>query len=132
MTEIQKAKKRELRFALATSEGLSFNSFDQIGEIIADEFPGSIRLHQTKIKALVKKVLGPYFQEELRQDLQHEDCVYSLLTDETTDISVTKFLTYSVRYYSAKYRAIKETHLDLKTLVRATGEILMKTTGKVF
>ena len=110
---------------------MSFNSFDVIGEIIEDEFgPNALRLHQTKNKALVENILGPYFKSELLRDLQHEDCFFSLLTDETTDISVTKLLAFSVRYYSPTHKKIKETHLELKTMIRATAELLMKATGK--
>ena len=127
--EIQ--KRRELRFSLCTANNFSFNSFDQIGEVIQDEWPKSIQLHQTKNKALAESVLGPYFREELLADLRHEDSFFSILTDETTDISVNKLLTFSVRYYSPKYRKIKETHLDLKELTRATGEILFNTTGNI-
>ena len=127
----EKRKFRELRFALATADRLSFNAFDQIGEIIEDEFgPNAIKLHRTKNQALVQKVLGPYFLKELLKDLQHPDCFFSLLTDETTDISVTKLLTFSVRYYSSRFKQIKETHLDLKEMIRANAELLTKATGK--
>lgn len=127
----QRQRKRELRFALAVADNLSFNAFDVIGEIIEDEYgPNALKMHQTKCKALVESVLGPYFKKELIKDLQHEDCIYSLLTDETTDISVTKLLTFSVRYYSPKYQKILETHLDLKEMVRATADLLMAATGK--
>ena len=131
LTQLQKKKKRELRFSLVTANSLSFNSFDDVGEIIEDEAgPGFINLHRTKNQALTEKVLGPHFHDELIEDLQGEDAVFSLMTDEATDISVTKLLTFSVRYYSPKYQEIKETHLDLRQMTRATGELLMEATGK--
>ena len=117
-----------MRFSLATADNLSFNSFDQIGEIIQDECGSDfIRLHRTKNQAL-----GPYFHNELIEDLQHKDTVFSILTDEGTDVSVKKLLTFSVRYYSPKHKKIVETHLDLKEMIRATGELLMTATGKTF
>ena len=120
-----------MRFSLATADKLSFQSFDVFGEIIEDEFgPGAIRMHRTKNQALVEKVLGPFFKDELTKDLKDPECVYSLLTDETTDNVSRKLLTFSVRYYSPKFQKIKETHLTLKEMIRATADLLMKATGK--
>ena len=130
LTKEQEKKKRELRFSLATADSMSFNSFDNIGEIIESEYgPNTIQLHRTKNIALTEKVLGPHFRDELIQDLQHEDCLFSILTDETTDQSSKKLLAFSVRYYSPRLQAIKETHLDLKEMIRATSALLMKATG---
>ena len=131
MTHIEKKKKRELRFSLATACRLSFNSFDEIGKIIQSECGADfIQLHRTKNQALVQKVLGPHFLKVLLQDLLKPGSFFSLLTDETTDISTTKILTFSVRYYSERFKAIKETHLDLKEIVHATAELLEKATCK--
>ena len=76
------------------------------------------------MQSLSGKCSGAIFQERVNQGPP------TLLTDETTDISVTKLLTFSVRYYSPKYQKILETHLDLKEMVRATADLLMAATGK--
>ena len=133
MTHEEKRKKRELRFALTTADKISFNAFDEFGEIIEDEFgPNAIKLHQTKCKDLVTKILGPHFKDELDQDLQHEDAIWSILADEATDISVIKFLTISVRYYSPKYQKIIETHLDIREIIGTTAEDVTDVTGNLF
>jgi len=56
----------------------------------------------TKCIALVKKVLSPFFQSDLRNDLQTTP--YSILVDESTDISTTKILAVSAKYYSVKMK----------------------------
>ena len=131
MTEKEKQKYRALRFSVATADKLSFNSFNEFSEIIEDEFgPNAINMHRTKNTALVNRVLGPHFFGELLEDLHHEDALFSILTDETTDNTDTKFLTFSVRYYSPKFQAIKETHLDLTEICRATADLLRDATGE--
>ena len=76
--------------------------------------------------------MGPHFKAELDQDLQHEDAIWSLLADEATDISVIKFLTISVRYYSPKYQKIIETHLDIREIIGTTAEDVKDVTGNKF
>ena len=56
----------------------------------------------------------PHFSENLREDLK--DQPYSLLIDESTDISVHKYLGIIIIYYSCTYEKIISTFLDLPML----------------
>ena len=124
LTQQQKQKRRDLRFALFTSVKSSFRSIDPLGEIIDQEFgPNVIKLHRTKCMALVKNILGPYFKSELQQDLLNAP--FSILLDESTDISATKLLAFSIRYYSARFKDIKETFLCIKEIVHADANSLV-------
>ncbi|CAG5050136.1 unnamed protein product [Parnassius apollo] len=55
-----------------------------------------IKLHRTKCTQIINDILAPHFKKELRSDIS--DQKYSLLLDESTDISVTKYLGIVVRY----------------------------------
>ncbi len=111
-----KSKRRELRFALYCACKTSFRALDPLTEIIQSEFGGreALELHRTKCQDLVKKVLAPYFKEDLLKDLA---CVpFSLMVDESTDISVKKLLAVSVRYFSVKFSSIVTTYLGVTEL----------------
>lgn len=49
-----------------------------------------IKLQRTKCTSIIKYVLAPHFDEELRKDIG--DSKFSLLIDESTDISINKVL----------------------------------------
>ena len=121
-----KKKRFEVRLALHTALKSSFRSIDSLGMIINAETATNIKLHRTKAMAIVRKVLGPYFQQLLFEDLI--ETPFSLGVDESTDISVTKQLSVTVRYFSKKYCAIKETFLCLREIEGGDAVYL---TGKV-
>jgi len=68
-------------------------------------------MHRTKCAALVKKILGPHFKDELKREI--EDTPFSLLIDESTDISVSKQLGVSIKYYSKSQNRIISTFLSV-------------------
>ena len=53
-------------------------------------FKKGFQMRRTKCTALVKKVLGPHFMDELRDDIK--ETPFSLLVDESTDVSTSKLL----------------------------------------
>ena len=73
-------------------------------------------MHRTKCEVLIKRILGPFFRCELAQDLQKSEA-FGLQMDESTDVSVSKLLAFSVRYFSERYRTIKETFLCMQKIV---------------
>ena len=68
-------------------------------------------MRRTKGTALVKKVLGPHFKDELREDIK--ETPFSLLVDESTDVSCSKHLGVSTVYYSRMMKRIVSTFLGL-------------------
>ena len=120
----------ELRLSLHTALKSSFRSMDSLSEIIKDETKNDIKLHRTKCMNLVRQVLGPFFKKELKQDLI--DTPFSIGIDETTDVSVKKQMSFTVRYYSKRFSTIKETFLgmveieggDANTLTSCVQEVL--------
>ena len=129
-TEELKKRQRELRFALFTSIKTTFRSVDDLCEVLNQEFGvNSVQLHRTKCTALTKKVLGPFFKKELKEDIG--DSYYSFMIDESTDISVTKLLAFSIRYYSKRFKTIKETFLCLHDILEADANALFEHLEKV-
>ena len=107
---------------------LHFRAVDPLGEIINQEFMDGklpLQLHRNKCVALIKKILGPYFKNELLNDLHHKDSPYSLYVDDSTNFS-KKLTAYSVRYYSHRFKTIKDTFLRLREIIRADARTMMQ------
>lgn len=63
-----------------------------------------IKLHRNKCKNIIVNVLAPHFIDSLRQDIG--DSKFSLLIDESTDISVVKLLGVTIRYFSIELQIV--------------------------
>jgi hypothetical protein len=110
-------KKKEIRLAIFVACHTSINAVDPLGEIICNEFCPELQLHHTKCRALIVKVIGPFFTKNLLSDLANSP--FSLMVDEATDVSVCKFLGIAVRYFSKEMNKIVTTYLDLQEIVEA-------------
>lgn len=71
-------------------------------------------MHRTKCSQIIKNVLGPYFIKELCEDVG--DRPYSILIDESNDISFTKYLGIAIIYFSVKHKKMITTGLGLGEL----------------
>jgi len=126
-------KKTELRLSLFIACHSTLRAVDPLGEIIQADFGGSakdaIRLHRTKCRAIIAKVLGPFFKEDLIHDLANAP--FSILVDEATDISVVKILGLSIRYYSSKMNKIVTTYLGMVELTQSDAIGLTEAVSKI-
>lgn len=104
----------------------SVRTIDHLSTIIKDLFPGligeSVRLKKTKCSALIKNVLGPETLKEIVADIG--DGKYSLILDESTDVSTMKFMCICIRYYSPKLKKIVCTALGMVEVPSTTAIIL--------
>ncbi|KAG0428531.1 hypothetical protein HPB47_024487 [Ixodes persulcatus] len=87
---------------------------DHLGELCRYQFRDSegakhLQLHRSKCSALIKNVVSPHFVDELLSDLAYGS--YSLILDESTDISVTKLLGVVIVYYSEKAAKVPRSKL---------------------
>lgn len=105
----------DIRFSLlAASHNLSFNCIDHLTETSKISFTDSkvaerMQLKRTKCTSIIKNVLSSTIKEELSTELK--DKSFSILVDESTDISNIRLLCILVRYiYNSK---IKTELLDL-------------------
>lgn len=115
--------RREVRIALYTATHTSVSVVDELGEILHEEFDGKFQMHRTKCAAVIKNVLGPHFKREL-DNMVKEARAYSLMIDESTDISAKKQLCVSVRFFNSLTSGISDTFLDLREVSNGTAEAM--------
>lgn len=88
-----------------------------------------IQLGRTKSTGIVKNSMGPHFKSELIKDIGNSP--YSLLIDESTDISVTKKLGVAIIYYSEKSKSVVSTFLALHSLEKGDAASIVKAVKEV-
>lgn len=74
----------------------------------------NLKLHRTKCTALLVNLVSPCLFEEIIKDIG--ESFYSLIVDESTDVSQTKMLAICVRYFSRNSHTIKTTFLKIVPL----------------
>ena len=101
-------KQAELHLAATIACHSSIRSVDHLGEIIARHGSGSVwentKLHRTRCVGLIRNVISPALKEDMKKDIK--DKWFALIVYESTDISVQKYLSVLVRYFSDKKLAI--------------------------
>lgn len=119
---IDSVQNAEALLSLFIAEHTAVSQIDHLSEICAKAFPDSkaacsLQLHRTKCGEIIRNVLGPHFKSVLREDIG--DTCYSLEIDESTDISVQKYLGVVVRYFSRSMKKIMTTFLAITELETA-------------
>ena len=84
---------------------------DFLGEIIGTDCDMDMSIHRTKCAALIKNVFAPCMFNNLLKDIGESR--YSLIIDESTDISSVKQLCAVIRYFSTSLKKIVSTYLGL-------------------
>ncbi|KAL7382723.1 hypothetical protein ABVT39_026993 [Epinephelus coioides] len=112
-------KKAEATIALAIAEHCSMLACDHIGEACKAAFSDStaathFKMHRTKCTEMINGVLAPYFLKKLVADVG--DQCFSFLLDESTDVSVSKYLGVVIRHFSDTKQTIVSTFLGLVEL----------------
>lgn len=77
----------------------------------------------TKCGNLITSVISPSLLEQTVKDIA--DKPYSLIIDESTDISVFKYMCFCVRYHSSSRNKVITEYLGLCSIERATAEDLV-------
>jgi hypothetical protein len=76
---------------------------------------------------IIKNVWCPYFKKKnLRKDIGNS--VYSLLIDESTDISVVKYLGISIIYFSYSTKVFVTTFFALVELNKCDAQSIVEKT----
>lgn len=96
---VNRKKAVEVSLALYIAVHSNMNVVNHLGSFCASKFAecevAQVKLHRTKCTQIIKNVLSPHFRETLRDDIGIRK--FSLLLDESTDISITKFLGIVIR-----------------------------------
>jgi len=120
----------EAALAMFVSAHYALLSVDHLGALCKSHFSSTnntannLRLHRTKCTAIIKNVLCPYFQNNLKDDIGNGR--FSILVDESTDISVIKYLGITAIYYSTFQNKIVTTFFGLEELVECNAAAIVK------
>ncbi|KAK3932763.1 Zinc finger protein 862 [Frankliniella fusca] len=110
--------------AFVAMHDTSVKSVDHLGELLRDLGKGSllenVRLHRTKCSRLISAVIAPAFLTEFINDVGQMPL--SLVIDEATDISVTKFICICIEYYSQSKGKMVSDFLGLIQVTDASGK----------
>ena len=118
-------KKAECTLALFLAAHGAVSLSDHLGNACKALFSDSkscndLKLHRTKCSAIICNVLGPYFRKDLVEDVG--DGNFSLVIDESNDISTNKLLSLIIRYFSKKKNDIVVSILDLIKMESCNAE----------
>ena len=119
-TEDQSIKVAELKLAVHVACHSSILTSDHLGEIVKDVSGRDISIHRTKCSALIKNVLCLVIRNDLFMDIQ--GMPYSLIIDESTDITAEKQFCVIVRYFSKAHQTILTGFLGMISLDSGTAE----------
>jgi len=97
----------------------SILSCDHLGVLCKSQFNDSeagkgIKMHRSKCTYIICNSLAPHFEKSLINEIGNQP--FSLLIDESTDISVLKFLGISIMYFNQDMGKIVSTNLSLVEL----------------
>ena len=126
-----KVKEAEIKIAAFLAEhNIAFNVMDHLSELIPTLFPDSqiasnIKCKRTKATCIVRNVLGAQFHEDLVSQLKTSP--FSILLDETTDVSTTKQLCAVVRLFDSSTECIASRFFRLYEVSKADAETLFTT-----
>lgn len=117
LAEEDKAKYAELKLAAFMAEHkIPHASMDHLSDLLVDAFPDSniaknVKLKHTKLQVIINNVLGDSEKSALSADLKSQ--IFSVLIDESTDISSVKTMCVVVRYYDPKTGRVVSRFWDL-------------------
>lgn len=105
--------------AFVAEHNISFLAMDHLTEVLKSCFPDSkiaadLAIKRGKCTATVKNVIGESQKEYLENILKHQK--FSVLADESTDISTTKTICILVRYYDKDCKKMIACLWQLETL----------------
>lgn len=128
-------KEAELRLAAFISEhNISFRVMDHLSDLLPKLCPDSkiaanVRCKRTKTKSIITNAMAPHFHSNLVSKLKSNH--FSLIIDETTDISTKKELALVIRQYDIKEKAVKCCLYELVELAEGNAETLFQVICKV-
>lgn len=111
--------------AIYAATHTSIKSIDHLCEILKVIGKGTLsnlRLYRTKCSSLIKYVIAPSLIEELVEDIGTS--YFSLIVDESTDVSVFRYLCICIKYFSVKSECINLQFLGIIEVVSYTAESL--------
>lgn len=128
-------KQAQASICLFIAEHCAILAVDHLGQLCKTRFKGSkacddFNLHRTKCSSIIRNILGEHFTNALICDIS--DAPFSLIIDESTDISVMKKLGIIVRYFSTSQQEVVSTFLALIELENGTAANIVEALNSLF
>ncbi|VEN52684.1 unnamed protein product [Callosobruchus maculatus] len=118
----------------AAEHNLPFKIFEHLPQFIRSfqdtDVINSLQCSRTKATDLVNEKVGPYAQLKLASILKRS--FFSVIIDETTDVSTSKCLVIIVRFYSREESRVKDCFFGLIELTTSSAEDIFKATVGIF
>ncbi|XP_071578842.1 general transcription factor II-I repeat domain-containing protein 2B-like [Temnothorax nylanderi] len=118
----------DIKLALYITMHSSIRSVDHLGELLSTLGKGSnlenLRLHRTKCSNVIKHVIAPVLFKDLVKAIGKKG--YSIIIDESTDVSVTKYLCMCIKYFDTTENRMLTDFLGILEVERATAIDLHK------
>lgn len=120
-------KKAELKLSIHIAEHSSINTINHLCELLpsidsSSTILSNLKLHRTKCTMLLKNVIAPCMLLELVEDVG--DSLFSIIVDESTDLTSDKIVCVMIKYYSVKRKEIVTTFYRLILLEKCDAESL--------
>lgn len=119
-------KNAEIELAVTMACHSAIMTMDHLGEVIVRNAKGSklekLKMHRKKCTQILTNVVSPAMKEELIADVQGKR--FSLIVDESTDVSAAKELCVIVRYFSQVEKKILTAFVDLIPVVHTSADDL--------
>ncbi|XP_037811431.1 uncharacterized protein LOC119603467 [Lucilia sericata] len=116
-----KIQQQEASLCMFSAVHASISTVDHLGEVCKNRLEcSSLKLHRTKCTNIIKNVLGPHFDDELRKDIG--EGYFSILIDESCDVALTKVLGLALIYFSSNLGKIVSTFLSIEELESGSAE----------
>ena len=98
---------------------------DMMKNNISNKDVDDVKMHRSKCTNIIKNILCPHFEEKLKCDIGSN--IYSLLLDESNDVTVTRMLGISVINYSNNTGQVVSTYLGLVQLDQSNAKSIVLT-----
>lgn len=125
LSDNEETKKVAIKLAVFIAKHSTLRAVDHLTDLMTDlglKTPSPLRLHRTKCSSIIKFVIGPSLLSSLVEAIG--DDKYSLIVDESTDVSCMKFMAMCVRYFNKEKGRIITEFLGIISVEEASGKVL--------
>lgn len=121
-----KNKAIDLKLAVYVATHSAIRSMDHLSDLLLQlgkkSTLESLHMHRTKCSKLISNVISSALLSELVEDVGNKP--YSLIIDESTDITVKKYMAVCIRYFSLMQSDIVTEFLGIITIIDTTAVTL--------
>ncbi|KAH9371069.1 hypothetical protein HPB48_013168 [Haemaphysalis longicornis] len=120
LTADEDEKRWALKIAIVIACNMAINCVDELCDLLKGVLRCKLVMHRTKCTTVITKVIAAYYSAKLREGIAGKP--YSLLVDESTDISAKKLVCMAIRFHSDIASKITTTLLEMKEAKEGKAE----------